>query len=131
MVGEDLQHVPVQFNCFGTAGLGKPFLDKLLVLGNASFVNDEMRIHSQNFNRSSKLTTQVDLRSIASNIFCLAPSFSASFLNNSESAGVLDKVAAASISFADKPTFVCVCINKQLQKRMIPLDMRYDRFCRE
>merc|ERR1719323_1494267 len=41
----------------------------------------------QNFSHSSKVMTPVDLRSMESNIFCLAASFSASLLYNSLSSG--------------------------------------------
>merc|ERR1712111_337756 len=41
----------------------------------------------QNFNHSSKVITPVALRSMESNIFCLASSFSSSVLYRSESAG--------------------------------------------
>merc|ERR1712029_497554 len=55
---------------------------------------------------SSKVMTPVDFKSIESNIFCLAASFSASVLYSSESAGAypyaLGKVAAASISLENE-----------------------------
>merc|ERR1719474_854281 len=56
----------------------------------------------QNFSHSSKVITPVALRSMESNIFCLAASLSASVLYKSESAGAypyaLGMEAAASIS---------------------------------
>merc|ERR1712058_9017 len=44
VVSEDLQHVPVQLNCFRAARVCNSFLDEFLVLFDTSLVNDGVRI---------------------------------------------------------------------------------------
>merc|ERR1712126_449703 len=96
MVSEDLQHVPVQLNVFWTSWRSHGSLDEGLILIHTSMVNDGVRIMVavltamcswQNFSHSSKVMTPVDFRSMESNIFCLATSFSASVLYKAESSG--------------------------------------------
>merc|ERR1711972_762757 len=142
MVGKDLQHVPVQLNCFRAARVGNSFLDKLLVLFNTSLVNDGVRIQGGSLGSNvfpGKLqpfvkgddTSGFQIHRVEHLLpCCILLSFCFVQLRVCRSVSVSPWQSCCSIDqlgergLADESIFVGVCINKQLQEGMVHLSVR-------
>merc|ERR1711972_306121 len=142
VVGKDLQHVPVQLNCFRAARVSNSFLDELFVLFNTSLVNDGVRIQGGSLGSNvfpGKLqplvkgddTSGFQIHRVKHLLpCCILHSFCFVQLRVCRSVTVSPWQSCCSIDqlgergLADKSIFVGVCINKQLQEGMVHLGVR-------